>query len=78
MIGNTIAAPSRTEGLQWVIEPPVPIMKTSLVFAAMLAGALALCGCASVPPGAAAGGVSPTPVYTQPNHYDAPRGYWKG
>jgi hypothetical protein len=52
-------------------------MKTSLLIAAVLTSVLALSSCAAVPPGAPAGNVSPTPVYMQPNHYDAPRGYWK-
>jgi hypothetical protein len=52
-------------------------MNTFFLVAAVLASVMTLSSCASVPSGSAAGSVSPIPVYTQPNHYDAPRGYWK-
>lgn len=41
-----------------------------------LLSVLVLSGCSTIPPGSPAGVVSPTPVYMQPNHYNAPRGYW--
>jgi hypothetical protein len=62
--------------LHWGIVQPVPIMNM-LLAASLLVSAVTLSACAAVPPGSPAGVVSPTPVYIQPNHYDAPRGYWK-
>jgi hypothetical protein len=46
----------------------------NLLLACALLTLLSLSGCAAVP-GSPAGAVSPIPLYMQPNHYDAPRGY---